>query len=359
MKINLINIFLLLISCLAFDCTRVVAVSPHQSKTDRPLDNDAHSITGGDLTSHDRGSSDGPSRDVSLGDGGLNDRGLHDLGQRDLGQRDLGLRDVGVTVPGTWASIPAGKFYMGSPAGEACRYTYETQHVVMLTHAFEIQTTEVTREQYSSLRGYQPSKFSCANCPVEQVDWHEAAAYCNALSALKGYTACYNCTGTLSNVTCVTNSSFASANFYLCPGYRLPTEAEWEYAYRAGTSASLYNNTEVVNCSTNDVNSNLISWNFYNASSTTHAVGGKPANDWGLYDMAGNVWEWCNDFWDFSTDYGSAFVTDPWGMSSAIYRVQRGGSWGYFKSTVRAALRQYDPPTTADQDVGFRCVRTQ
>ena len=265
-------------------------------------------------------------------------------------------QDVGTVVPGTWVTIQAGTFQMGSPSSESCRHSNETQHQVTLTHKFYMQTTEVTQGQFTSLMGYSPSNFgSCGgSCPVETVNWYEAVAYANALSAQKGKAACYACTGSGKSVTCSEATAYAGKKVYTCPGYRLPTEAEWEFAYRAGTSTAFYNGG-ITSCSGKDPNLEKIGWYGKNSNSTTHPVGKKMANAWGLYDMAGNVWEWCHD--GYKSDLGATALTDP--VFSGSSRVLRGGSWGGYPSLLRAAYRGGFTPTYRDDGIGFRCSRTK
>ena len=275
---------------------------------------------------------------------------------------DQAVPDMKPSAPGTWVTIKAGTFQMGSPDGtgtqpkELCRSSDETQHQVTLTHKFEIQTTEVTQGQFTSLMGYSPSYFpSCGGtCPVEQVNWHEAAAYANALSAKAGKANCYACTGSGTSVTCSEATAYAGAKVYTCPGYRLPTEAEWEYAYRAGTTTAFYNGG-ITNCYGADSNANKIGWYSINSSSKTHPAGQKIPNAWGLSDMAGNVWEWCHDWYG---TYPTTSVTDPLGTSGS-YRVLRGGSWGCYPSYMRAAARYSFTPTSRYGNLGFRCARTK
>jgi len=269
--------------------------------------------------------------------------------------------DQGVMTPPTWVTIKAGIFKMGSPDGtgtqpkELCRQTNETQHQVTLTNNFEVQTTEVTQGQFQSLMSYNPSSFtSCGvNCPVEQVNWHEAVAYCNALSQKAGLKSCYTCTGSGKSITCQEKSEYSGQDIYTCPGYRLPTEAEWEYAYRAGTSTAFYIGG-ITNCSSADTNADKIGWNKFNSNSKTHLVGQKPPNAFSLYDMAGNVWEWCHD--PGLSAYGSSAVTDPVGSGSS--RVIRGGSWHHEPDFMRAAYRNSGTPSYLINVTGFRCART-
>lgn len=274
-------------------------------------------------------------------------------------------------APGNWVPIKAGTFKMGSPTTERCRIIpdnagKETLHTVNLTHKFEIQTTETTQEEFKSLMNYNNSYFKddkCGDtCPVESLSWHEAAAYCNALSNLIKASLCYTCTGSQKDTECVEATEYAKEKIYDCPGYRLPTEAEWEYAYRAGTTTPFYNG-EPQEC-TNQTNAEKdptadeIAWYWGNSGyNTIHPVAQKLPNAWGLYDMAGNVKEWTHD--RYIVDLGSSAVTNPWGSESEEKRVVRNGTYQDTNSQLRAAFRWAYAPTAHIIAIGFRCVRTR
>ncbi len=243
--------------------------------------------------------------------------------------------------------IKAGSFTMGSPAGESGRHTDEgPQHKVNLTRSFFMQTFEVTQKDFKVLMLYNPSKFSSCggNCPIDNVNWHESAAYANALSKKQGLTQCFTCTGTGSSVRC----SATSHNGYLsCKGWRLPTEAEFEYAARAGATTYQIRYGPI----------NDISWHFGNSGNKPHPVGGKTPNAWGLYDILGNIWEWTYDRY-LITFYASSPASDPIGPATGSNRVIRGGG---FNSSIgiRAADRLNYAPITRNNNIGFRLVKTR
>ena len=309
------------------------------------------------------GDSDAGAPDVGVPDGGARDaEGVDAAPSFDAGPPDAGVDqavgDSFVPQPGTWVTIPAGTFMMGSAGTEACGRTNEDLHQVTLTRSFEISSTEVTQAQFESLMGYNPSNFkSCGtNCPVERVSWHEAVAYCNALSSQKGHSPCYTCTGSGTSVTCQEAAAYGGANIYSCPGYRLPTEAEWEYAYRTETQTAYYSGASDPAACGCQGNAKLepIAWYCGKSGSTTHPVGQKQPNAWHLYDMAGNIWEWCHDWYG---SYPSTSVTDPVGASGSD-RVLRGGSWNFNARNCRAAHRGNSSPGARYGILGFRLARS-
>jgi formylglycine-generating enzyme required for sulfatase activity len=193
---------------------------------------------------------------------------------------------------------------------------------------------------------------------VERVNWHEAAAYCNAVSTSAGRPLCYSCSGSGSETDCLPSASYATP--YDCPGYRLPTEAEWEYAARAGDTRATYNGdlaADLSLCEEPNAVLDPIAWFCGNSGGMSHAVGTRTANAWGLYDMLGNVWEFCHDWWD-TAGYPPGAATDPWGPPVGYYRVIRGGSWANDDGAARAASRFLGDRVDHSELDGFRPVRT-
>ena len=213
-------------------------------------------------------------------------------------------------------------------------------HQVTLTSPFYMSQTGVTQEQWSLVMGTNPSHFvsdklgySSDKNPVEKVSWHDAITFANALSKKEDLPACYDQKG----------KTIGGASVYTCKGYRLPTEAEFEYAARAGTKGARYSPLDD------------IAWYAKNSGGTSHPVGKKAANSFGLYDMLGNLDEWCHDWLG---DYPKGPQTNPEGPSTGTTRVLRGGGVRYNALIVRAAHRMAAPPSLAFEYFGVRLVRT-
>ena len=241
------------------------------------------------------------------------------------------------SIPQGFVRIPGGTFTMGSPASEQGRLSDETQRRVTIS-AFYMSRYEVTQREYQEIMGTNPSRFTGdLDRPVEWVSWFDAVEYCNRRSQREGLTPAYTISGSGDNRAVTWNRS---AN-----GYRLPTEAEWEYACRAGTTTA-YNTGASISDNTG--------WYDANSAGSTQRVGQKQANAWGLYDMHGNVWEWC---WDWYGAYPAGAQTDPVGASTGSIRVLRGGSWVSSAGSTRSSYRHFNGPYLRHSSIGFRVVR--
>ena len=227
--------------------------------------------------------------------------------------------DLGKGVKLEMVLIPAGKFMMGSPASEVGRSDNETPHEVTLTKPFYIGKYEVTQEQWQAVMGDNPSRTKVSRLPITNVSWNDIQDFIKKLNAKTS------------------------------DGYRLPTEAEWEYACRAGTTTAYSFGDSITR---SDVN-----YDAAQAQGSIKVVGSYKPNAFGLFDMHGNVWEWCKDF---KVDYPEAAVTDPQGQATGDRCVLRGGSFNNEKSSVRSSNRYFDSQTyRGNKPFGFRLARTR
>ena len=261
--------------------------------------------------------------------------------------------------------IPPGTFTMGSSKDEVGRDSDEGEHhEVTLTRGYYIGVYEVTQDEFEGFMGYQPSYYpGCGDCPAENMEWYEAAAFANTVSAAAGLDRCYDCSGKEDEVVCDLDSAYATP--YDCQGYRLPTEAEWEYAARAGTESAFSNGGNLNSGDESECAGNLLLDNgsflddiaVYcgNHPGQPGEVGTKESNPWGLYDMHGNVWESCHDWYDgYEGD-----AEDPQGASDGSSRVKRGGSWNYYPRGLRSAVRGLSGPGVGGGSLGFRLARSE
>jgi formylglycine-generating enzyme required for sulfatase activity len=268
--------------------------------------------------------------------------------------------------------ITGGTFTMGSPESEPGRYSEETQRQVTLS-GFSISKYPVTQGQYETVMGTNPSYFQVStiarytgtvNHPVERVSWYDAIVFCNKLSMSEGLSAAYRINGSTDPTawgTVPTNRDTAwdveivvGSN-----GYRLPTEAQWEYACRAGTTTAFNWGTNTISSSQANYGASSVDANNTVEGTSldrTTAVGSYAANAWGLYDMHGNVWEWC---WDWYGSYPSEAQTNPIGAgSSESPRVRRGGAWSNSGKGARSAYRFSYHPFVRSYSIGFRLALT-
>jgi formylglycine-generating enzyme required for sulfatase activity len=215
--------------------------------------------------------------------------------------------------------IPPCTFVMGSPSDEKERYHDEAQHLVILTTGFHIQTTPVTQKQWMQVMEDNPSYFkgSEEDCPVENVSWYDCQEFIRKLNQKEG-----------------------------TDKYRFPSESEWECVCRAGSKSRFcFGDEESV--------LEEYAWYYANSDLKSHPAGYKKPNAWGLYDMHGNVWEWCQDWYG---DYPSDAVSDPSGPSEGSHKVVRGGAWYFYAGSCRSACRNFYVTGRTEFFLGLRLV---
>jgi len=278
-----------------------------------------------------------------------------------------------------WCQIPAGCFVMGSPDSEWGRgRDNEEMHPVILTHSFEIAQHETTQGEWGGLGFANPSAArdwgrDCTDpdCPVGNADWYDALAFANALSKAHSppLPPCYDitgCSGSVGRGMACSDVKLLAPSSYECTGYRLPTEAEWEYAARAGTRTPFYSGDITVGPDISSCyeqpNLDPVSWYCMNWDKQSHPVGKKKPNGWGLYDMIGNAAEWVQDDKDDWVKLAPGSVTDPVGQLHfwTSVRVNRGGSAVDWSVGLRASAHLFAPAVSSQPGPlqGLRLVRT-
>ncbi|MCE5286081.1 MAG: SUMF1/EgtB/PvdO family nonheme iron enzyme [Pelosinus sp.] len=245
-----------------------------------------------------------------------------------------------VNDPSDMVLVEGGTFRMGDTMGDGFKLERPIHNVTV--RSFYIGKNEVTFNEYDTFceatGRSKPSdqRWGRGERPVIHVSWYDAIDYCNWRSRMEGLQLAYIRSG--NNVTCDFNAN----------GYRLPTEAEWEYAARGGQQCGSYKYS-------GSNNPDDVAWSWGNSGQMTHPVGQKGSNELGIYDMSGNVWEWC---WDWYGDYSSSEADNPQGASAGAKRVYRGGSWFYDVRNVRVSYRCSYDPANSDSNIGFRLTRT-
>ena len=247
--------------------------------------------------------------------------------------RNLLLQLATPSVLGTeFAWVKEGSFLMGNPNGTADENITRT---IKLTHSFYVSTTEIPQKLYQAILNENPSAVKADSLPVTNVSWYDAIRFANALSAYEGFEECYQIKG----------EEVIFTKGVECLGYRLPTEAEWEYAARAKSNYIFSGGNRL----------NKLAWTKENSDDELHYTGQKLPNAFGLHDMSGNVWEWC---WDSYDAYDASETIDPLGAKEGAYRVRRGGSFKQELNYARVDTRYSVHPNYRSPEQGFRLVRT-
>jgi formylglycine-generating enzyme required for sulfatase activity len=236
--------------------------------------------------------------------------------------------DMQGICPQGFVLVQAGRFIMGTAASAFGASVFELPHDVSIAKPFCIQATEVNQRDWRTLMAEQAlTSPECGlDCPAQSVSWFDATEYANRKSRAEGLEPCYR------------GGDAVGAS---CRGYRLPTEAEWEYAALAGGGLR------------RGLNLGAVAWYDGNAQGRVHRVGMKAPNPWGLSDMLGNVWEWTGDWF---APYETTLVSDPQGPVSGSARVLRGGAWSASADCARVSYRFSAQPSAADESFGFRLV---
>jgi formylglycine-generating enzyme required for sulfatase activity len=286
-----------------------------------------------------------------------------------------------------WATIPSGNFVFGSPEDFLCRGPItEKQVPVTLTRSFVMAATELTQAQWEALDLPNPSKNVGADKPVTFVNFYEALVWCNKLSKLEGLDTCYDLSSCINPVGtgCDKDDKWADEgcwdekkvfhckgeihkykDWYACPGYRLPTTAEWEYAAKAGIAETRTYGGDLIEENIGDCSLQPaledIAWYCNNSGGELHPVGQKLPNPWGLFDTLGNALEWVDYFSDgqpLDWDREGEALTDPLGPLSGNSKDLRGGKFNYASCLVNPTWQTAEPPSTRAYDSSFRPVRT-